>query len=325
MCRSSALSAATTHGRDPDLAEQQQNRWGCLAVSRSAQQRLVARIQRQLLIFRKGLPLGRVGLTQSCSHRQDGGTKGFMWGRSRADVRGRGILGCSRELCFEAMSSRVCLLCCCCCCFFNPNACENKSAAQPVRLEVCPHSPQLLRASAGKSHGEDRAAPSVCLPSVVWHRPGACLLSPVPLPKAMALWSTVGRGADPWLWRCLSPCCCLKWEKCCEAAEKKTFGERGWEMYSRGQVLNAVLPVVPSFRASCWQRCLQCRGMAVLCHCRHTAFLFCSPQCPGARSTRVPAPVALGVSFGPNPTPGGFPVCASLVWDAASVGCARLH
>lgn len=49
------------------------------------------------------------------------------------------------------------------------------------------------------------------------------------------------------------------------------------------------------------------------------------PSAQGAHSTRVPTPVALGVSFGPNPTPGGFPVCASLGWDAASVGCVWLH
>lgn len=49
------------------------------------------------------------------------------------------------------------------------------------------------------------------------------------------------------------------------------------------------------------------------------------PSAQEAHSTRVPTPVALGVSFGPNPTPGGFPVCASLGWDAASVGCVWLH
>lgn len=212
--------------------------------------------------------------------------------------------------------------------FFNPNACENKSAAQPVRLEVCPCSPQLLWASAGKSHGEDRAAPNVCLPSVLWHRPGACLLSPVPLPKAMARWSTRGTGADPWLWRSLS---------LCAAASN---GKNAVRLKRKRPLGREVGRHIAGIKSSSMQFCLFClhSGLcagggacsvgAWLCcrslqtHC--VPFLLLSTP-RGAHSNRVPAPMALGVSLGPNPTPGGFPVCASLGWDTASVGCVGLH
>lgn len=83
LYRGVVISAVKTHAWDPDLAEQQQNRWRCLAVSRSPQQWLVARIQRQLLILRKGLLLGRAGLTQKELLPSLGGpTEDFIWGRS---------------------------------------------------------------------------------------------------------------------------------------------------------------------------------------------------------------------------------------------------